>query len=1618
MPSKNLARPFKGLLRRLQKSSVSPAETVEHHVEDPLTSAPPHGENGDSTRSGKGLLRTTNAPVQTDEAVSLWIEAYDGLASDDHDLVQAYETVLTAQSSTVYAVAGTVNMFTGCIGPARMELMTSLARDASNKAANNADYLENLASGAELLGTVCSGVGKLLDAYPPAAIILSGVSAALPLVIKPIKARKLLSDCLRHILEQTEWYLSLSHALLRVNWSNDSSYAQHRGALRKVLLRLYKSLLLLELRCVCRFHDPKWVFASLKEMLSVVDWEGELKSLKELEEEVNGHISQYNTQALLNRISHLYIGQTELTKEITRTTNILETMARTTEDWRAEQIQIHRSKARKRLSTLIGKFNTTSYRAHMMRNDERVEGTCQWFCNHEKFEQWLESETDPVLVVSADPGCGKSTLAQYLIETILPRKQPNASISYFFFKDNLEQRKTSNAICSLLHNLFDQQPERAEPCEDQILKYGEQLFTDPELLWEIFEKAIYYQPSHGEAHDRGNILCVLDALDECDAAELRMLLKKLDSILLHVDSRRLPIKFLLTTRGYPEILQQIKVMESRILRLAGEGKHEMDAIQSEIRLVINHRLEKLVRMKGLDPETEKVIRSSIGERGSSQRTYLWVKLVLEVLEANFDDDPEEWARLITNPPLTVFEAYEKLLQRVKAKDKEFVRILVSLVYIARRPLSLREMNSAIEIRSHLAVKDMPRFSTDESFRARVIHACGFFVTVYDGRLFFIHQTAQEFLSSGPKQSIRGGAPCSEWASSIVPQLAHRTLAESCIAYLSTGSIQALDLSKITCSTSRATTSTIGWEWRNFLSSDEPANIKVETVDVKTTILERYEFFFYAIEHWTIHFRLAQSMSGSRLVEDIGKEFIDSYLSLYNQVTPVNQTWAAVTVDVIKRRPCEYDHLPDYECLADTQHTLAEMSPYVAMLCGHVRPLKAAAEQHWNFPNISALPFRDSGKRGQLPDIVESLTGWAVTDGSEVALCYLLDTYPQLLPQCGRLLRDVCHSADPVSSVVLALLEKGVPVGAPVGTPSKANHFWQNELSLALNEAFTSSAWPDVQLNLAETLILNGADVCALYDSSGLPLSWTPLDLVSVQRRPNFRQLVELLLRHGADINAKNFRGATCLATMCFEAEEYCPIPIHSAIQILMELGAKTWLTDSNGYNPLHLASARGLSSSVIVLNEEAESRTLIGHTPLHLACMTFHLHLRNTVDFPKWSLLEAYSPFWDDEEERHYRLSELWPPFGEMSENIGASSETGDTPRPVEHLTLIGHAPNSAKLHDPLPSEQSNQQRTESNAGDPNLETLEGRRYGEQNREEALVLDFTRSKLDFAEASPEFTHSPSQSFSQGVKVEEDDLINNLHGTGVKSEPVLKTSSKTENTSGEYHQQSFLDMHSDSDPVVTVKSSDDSGQGLAEGTGISSIENPTLTQVREIRKTCVAGLASFSVRDSAQPWRVDQTDRPVLIQSLKSSGADVNARDDEGCTPLHYAALSRDLFLVEMLIERLGADVTAKDDGGRTALHCACSGFRYGPFWELNQSDEIMALSRGIIGLLLDNGVDVFAEDKGAKTALDYALLHKDDGIAEFLKFRSDRAAYVGMWEPLEDRIARLEQDVLWSSVQK
>jgi len=120
------------------------------------------------------------------------------------------------------------------------------------------------------------------------------------------------------------------------------------------------------------------------------------------------------------------------------------------------------------------------------------------------------------------------------------------------------------------------------------------------------------------------------------------------------------------------------------------------------------------------------------------------------------------------------------------------------------------------------------------------------------------------------------------------------------------------------------------------------------------------------------------------------------------------------------------------------------------------------------------------------------------------------------------------------------------------------------------------------------------------------------------------------------------------------------------------------------------------------------------------------------------------------------------------------------------------------------------------------------------------------------------------------------------------------------------------------------------------------------------------------------------DHRRTAEMLINKGADVNAKDSHGDTPLHYAAQTGWKFLAGLLIAT-GADVSAKGKDGRTALHYAAEKVNT-RFYEVNKANH-----HEMVELLIEKGADVNAVDSSGRTPLRLAAGAPHQDMAELFK---------------------------------
>lgn len=383
----------------------------------------------------------------------------------------------------------------------------------------------------------------------------------------------------------------------------------------------------------------------------------------------------------------------------------------------------------------------SNYKASKNVNPDRIPGTCEWFLGHPYFLAWRELQRSGLLWLSADPGCGKSVLSKYLVDRkgeVLTVNDDMPIPCYFFFKDgDVNRNNAAQAICTFLYQLIMQSSLLYQYAKEDFEHKNDQFLVDFDTLWKIFLKAVE-DPSSPE------IICVLDALDECQSSSREALIAKTVDLYSPgslTSSWKPMLKFLVTSRPEFGVVRNFKGLTNTLSEVRLRGEQESEQTSREFDLVIHSRVEDLGRMMDLsEPNKENLLKMLCS---IPHRTYLWLYLTLDAITKNLELTKDMIDVIADTIPEDVNQAYTAILD--KSPDRERARKLLHIILAARRPLTLDEANVALEMKEcYTAYKEID-FWSQEVAEDRIKNICGLFLTVVDKRVYLIHQTAREFL---------------------------------------------------------------------------------------------------------------------------------------------------------------------------------------------------------------------------------------------------------------------------------------------------------------------------------------------------------------------------------------------------------------------------------------------------------------------------------------------------------------------------------------------------------------------------------------------------------------------------------------------------------------------------------------------------------------------------------------------------------------------------------------------------------------------------------------------------------------------------------------------------------
>lgn len=861
---------------------------------------------------------------------------------------------------------------------------------------------------------------------------------------------------------------------------------------------------------------------------------------------------------------------------------------------------------------IFSKLGTSNYLETKDGIPEKGAGTCEWFLGHPSYHQWQQQQSSSLLLVSADPGCGKSVLTRHLIDQAIEQDREdrdalgNRRVCYYFFKnDNQDQLSAAGALRCLLHQLLglDNRLLFTQEVVNLFEQYGDRVFDSIGLLWEIFAKVALSSGARG-------VICFLDALDEGNKQDCTTLLGYVARFYQSGDRHRAKLKLFLSGRPYKYIREPLPLSTDGAYHIEGHNTATMGAIAREIDAYIYVKVES---MTSLSPGYKRTLINEILQ--VENRTYLWVGLVFKLLEQEDWPGPAEITAYtsISRLPRNVNEAYERILNRSLNRDE--ARRLLQIVLAAKKPLTLGEMASALATKDHINRYDELRIMGENIFEGYVRELCGFFVTIVNNKVFLLHQTASEFLTrrlaadSPPAHDLR-------WEGSISLRDGHGLLARISMRYLELcqtpyfESYERFRHEGLQVTPGPHAQS----QWMN-LRNGTPCvapvrpNEHARRAHFHCSTILTGDFFHYCATNWYIHARKADTPADGLMLRLCGMQEKRPLLSMWSR-TLVPKPEDKISIEWETTSPlavaafCNLENAAQAILMSDGSDPLSPLTDILKARCGEsaTQALSFAAALNWK--NMVELLL--NAVRGGAFLLLEADD--AVTSSTKV----FLRQCQRLWPDFDPLHHCVKHGHD---EIVQMLLQAGA-------RPRTPRTDFGPSLILAM------SGVSGAKVKTLQMLLDYGADLY-LRDRH-----WETALHHAAKRGDH--ACVEALLRKGDFADAPDVHGvlplhlaagagslpcvellvgATTGGINVFDAARHTPLyyalqssscnPLTGFLEKLLELGANVHVIDENGEMPLHKVvryeNRAALSLFLFKASSDPNSANDDGDFPLHIA---------------------------------------------------------------------------------------------------------------------------------------------------------------------------------------------------------------------------------------------------------------------------------------------------------------------------------------------------------------------------------------------------------------------------------
>jgi hypothetical protein len=353
----------------------------------------------------------------------------------------------------------------------------------------------------------------------------------------------------------------------------------------------------------------------------------------------------------------------------------------------------------------------------------------RWVLDNADFRQWRDDGQSRLLWIKGDPGKGKTMLLCGIINEL--ESTCNSSLLSFFFCQATDAsiNNATAVLRGLIYLLVDQQPSFISHVRKKYDAAGNPIFRDVNAwvaLSEIFA-SILNDPSLPHTY------LIIDALDECTTG-----LDQLLDLVVQTSSAYSSVKWVVSSRNWPSIEKDLDAAAQRV-RLSLELNEA--SVSAAVTAYVRFNVDRLTKRNEYDNDTRSAIERYLST--NAHGTFLWVALVCQQLANISGWEAEE---MLTTFPPGLDALYRRMMDQIyNSRHAKLLQRILAVVSVVYRPITLDELPALVDTPN--------RVSGNGKALAEIVGLCGPFLTLRERTIYFVHQSAKDFLLKQARDEI-------------------------------------------------------------------------------------------------------------------------------------------------------------------------------------------------------------------------------------------------------------------------------------------------------------------------------------------------------------------------------------------------------------------------------------------------------------------------------------------------------------------------------------------------------------------------------------------------------------------------------------------------------------------------------------------------------------------------------------------------------------------------------------------------------------------------------------------------------------------------------------------------